>query len=225
MTTVPLILIPGLAADESIFAPQKSVFPNLTVPRWPAPAAGDTLSSYAERFARAIRSDEPCVLGGASFGGMVALEMARYVHPLAVLLIGSVREPAELPRRVRLFRPLRAGIGLFPFRLLQWSSMPAATASARRLMPHLGGLARQFGDAETPLLRWSIRQILSWDERPRVECPVFHIHGDRDHVVPIGRTRPDTIVGGGGHVLSLTHPEQVNAFIRSCLERIEVDRG
>ena len=83
----------------------------------------------------------------------------------------------------------------------------------------MGGLARQFGEADRAVLRWSMRQMLTWSEPPVVTCPVFRIHGDGDRVLPL-RGQPDVIVHGGGHVISLTHPEQVNGFINQSLRRV-----
>lgn len=36
----PLILLPGMAADERLFAPQRAAFPRLLVPAFPAGPAG-----------------------------------------------------------------------------------------------------------------------------------------------------------------------------------------
>jgi pimeloyl-ACP methyl ester carboxylesterase len=226
MTTspLPLILFSGLGADASIFAPQKARFPQLIVPPWTPPRPGDSLSQYCKRMASELPVTGPCVIGGASFGGIIALEMARFMHPLAVLLIGSVREPAHVPPHVRALRPLRGLTDWLPLTMFQWSAGPLGTRSGRRLAPHLGGLASQFGRADRAVLRWSMRQMLTWCEPPIVTCPVFRIHGDCDRVLPL-REQPDTVVTGGGHVISLTHPEQVNQFIDECLQRVNSARG
>ena len=55
----------------------------------------------------------------------------------------------------------------------------------------------------------------------KVYFPIFQIHGDRDRILPPGRMRPDRIIPGGGHVLSLTHAGEVNRFIAESLDRIE----
>ena len=218
-SSLPLILFSGLGADASIFAPQKARFPHLIVPDWATPQPNDSLSQYCERMAASLSVTGPCVIGGASFGGIVALEIARYLNPQAVLLIGSVREPAHLPPHVRALHPLRGIVDWLPMAIFQWSAAPLGTRIGRRLAPHLGGLARQFSDADRAVLRWSMRQILLWSDPPVVTCPVFRIHGDRDRVLPL-RGRPDVVIPGGGHVISLTHPEQVNAFIDQCLLKV-----
>src|SRR5689334_5595161 len=95
---IPLILFSGLAADAAVFLPQTQAFPNLEVQGWIEPRPDDTFETYCRRLAGVIRPRGRCVIGGMSFGGMVALEVARHLDPLAVVLIASAREPAELPR-------------------------------------------------------------------------------------------------------------------------------
>ena len=79
---VPLILFSGMGADASVFLPQSLAFPNLTVPDWPIPNDDDDLTSYCSRMADSLALPQPCVVGGASFGGIVALEMTRHLLSL-----------------------------------------------------------------------------------------------------------------------------------------------
>lgn len=222
LPTPPLIFFSGLAADETVFAAQRLRFPTLSVPRWIAPEKNESLSVYCQRFAREIQPATTPILGGASFGGIIALEMARYLVPRAVVLIGSVRRPSELPRRVCWLRPFCEMTGLIPVRFLQTLALPATSRTARRMMPHLAGLARQFCGADPQVFRWSLRQILKWSVEPEVDCPVFQIHGNRDFVLPPGERKPDRMIEGGGHVISLTHAAIVNSFIESCLMDLRI---
>ena len=80
---VPLILLSGMGADGRLFREQRGCFPNLITPDWIPHRRGDTLASYAERMARHIDPGCPCYVGGASFGGMVALEIARHSDEVA----------------------------------------------------------------------------------------------------------------------------------------------
>jgi len=73
------------------------------------------------------------------------------------------------------------------------------------------------GQASPSFLQWGIRAILSW-KPSTVSVPVHHIHGARDRLIPLRRVGPDRIVAGGGHLLTLTHPNEVNAFIRETIE-------
>src|SRR4029453_17082103 len=94
---IPIVLLSGLTTDERLFAAQRARFPNVTVPRWIDPLPGETLPGYAARMGRIVDPGRPCIVGGASFGGAVALEMATHLSSVACVLIGSLRSPEELP--------------------------------------------------------------------------------------------------------------------------------
>lgn len=219
LKSTPLILFSGLAADANVFVHQKLAFSQLVVPEWPTPEAGETLESYCDRLADKLRPLGNAVIGGASFGGIVALHVAQRLNPMAVLLIGSVRTPAELARLVRFARPLKPFIRLIPVRFLQLGCTPMASRFACRLVLYVCGLARQFRRSDPSVFKWSLARLLDWSSTPTVNCPIFHIHDDHDCVLPIRYTEPTTGVSGGGHVISLTHPAEVNEFMRAAIVR------
>ena len=105
---VPIILLPGLNGDARVFGPQVAAFPSLTVARWIAPAQSESLAAYAERMALALDPGRPCLVGGVSFGGIVAMEMARHLRARACIVIASSRDVDGLPAAVRLLRPVAA---------------------------------------------------------------------------------------------------------------------
>ncbi|WP_230253867.1 alpha/beta fold hydrolase [Rhodopirellula halodulae] len=218
-TDVPLILFSGMGADASVFASQSLAFPNLVVPDWLVPAKDDDLASYCERMTLELAIDRPCVVGGASFGGIVALEMTRHLDALACLLIGSVRSPSQLPRRIRFLRPMPPELKLVPLSFLQASAALSASVAEGCRAKHMAGVARQFSRADVDVLRWSARQILLW-EASYDDVEVRHLHGNRDPIFPVSCVTPDEIVRGGGHVISMTHASQVNEFLRRSLSQV-----
>ncbi len=70
-----------------------------------------------------------------------------------------------------------------------------------------------------PFLRGAGRLILKWAGRPALPCPSHHIHGEKDVIIPLKGVRPDEVVAGGGHLINLTHADQVNRFIERCLAK------
>jgi pimeloyl-ACP methyl ester carboxylesterase len=218
-----LLLLSGLAADASIFDPQKDAFPELRVLEWEIPSGTDTLDSYSRKLAEQIETQEGTIIGGASFGGIVAQHMAEHVNPVAVILIGSIRSPSELPFYARAARPLRWLVPFLPIRLLQFCAAPFASRAAQRIAPHIVRVIRQFRGADATVIKWSLARVLDWKTVPQVNCPVFHIHGRRDFVLPARYTSPDRFIERGRHVISLTHPEEVNEFIRELIGTTQDD--
>lgn len=220
----PLMLFSGLAADDSVFWPQKVAFPELTLPRWLDPLPRESLEAYCKRWASELAPCAPNIIGGASFGGIIALEMAKYLQPAAVILIGSVRKCSDMPSYVRGLSPVRKLVPLLPWRVLQTLAAGINCRLFAKQFPHVSGVVQQFSNADRNVLRWSIQQLLAWQGPPQMDCPIYQIHGSHDRILPMRQGAEQ--VANGGHVISLTHPKEVNAFIQGILERHPpADRG
>lgn len=216
-----LVLLPGLGADERMFEPQRAVVPKLIVPTWPESRPRDTLGTFAERLAPELPKTDALYLGGASFGGMVALELAARLKPKAVLLIGSCRSPTAIPPLARHLRLLAQALPAWAFRPRRWV-LPFILPRFGKLSPQQRELFWSMAEAvPAPFLKWGLGAILSWKPTP-LAVPVYHLHGSDDRLIPLRRVRPSQVVSGGAHLLTLTHPGEVNTFL---LEKVITDAG
>jgi pimeloyl-ACP methyl ester carboxylesterase len=212
-----LVLLPGLGADEQLFTPQRKAFPTLEVPAWLDPSPGETLPAFAARMARHVEGGPDLVLGGVSFGGMVALEMARLLKPRAVVLIASCRSGADLRSHVQALahvgcrlptRLMRPSPAVWP--VIAWG-FGVKTAEARDLIRH-------FLETRSPaFVQWGLRGLLGWRPDQGPACPVYHIHGGADRLISAARVSPNRVVPGAGHLVNLTHADEVNAFLSDVL--------
>lgn len=215
---LPLILLPGMGADPRFFEAQAKALANVVAPAWIEPEQRESLASYARRWAGRVDPGGPCLLGGCSLGGMIALEMAPHLQAKACLLISSIRSPDELPRRYRILRPAAAAVTQ-PLRAMPIFARVVRAAARRLLGRQHRPVLEQLADSEGRFLQWAAWAVLTWNPPPTV-VPVVQIHGRRDHVLPHRLTHPDVLVPGGGHVLPVTHPREVNDFLRSQVERL-----
>ena len=215
----PIVLFPGVGANDGLFR-QRKAFPQLIVPEWLIPKKHESIAAYSERFANELRSHGPCLIGGVSFGGLIAQEVARHLTPSAVVLISCVRTD-ELPARICFYRSLRFLIRLVPIRALQLFVIPATSDLFKKIFPSLSGWARWFYRSDPRLLKWSYQHFLARPSTMDLNCPVFQIHGDRDLLLPSRLTQPDRIIPGGGHLIVKTHAKEVNDYIRQILEKIK----
>jgi pimeloyl-ACP methyl ester carboxylesterase len=200
-----------------MFRAQRAAIPSLLVPEWPPSHADDSLASFAARLAAAIPVSDALYLGGCSFGGMVALELAALVKPKGVILIGSCRGPESLSPVLRHLRgPVRA-LPASVFRPRRWS-IPLVRPFIAPLNGDQERLFVEMAAAARPgFLKWGAEAILSWRPSP-VTAPVHQIHGANDRVVPLRLVVADVIVPEAGHLLTLTHPAEVNAFLRAVTD-------
>jgi pimeloyl-ACP methyl ester carboxylesterase len=218
ISDVPIIVLSGMAADERLFAAQLAAFPNLRVQPWIPPLPHESLRGYAKRLAAVVDPGRPCLVGGASFGGVVALEMAQHLDALACILIGSVRSPSGLPRRWRLLRP----VAMFGPDAL--CVLAATTHRLFRRFLNAGTLRRleKLARPDAAFVRWAMCAVVNWRPSPGVRrVRVFHIHGSEDRVLPVALAKPDVVVPGGSHALPLFHATAVNEFIADVVRVVE----
>jgi pimeloyl-ACP methyl ester carboxylesterase len=210
-----------LGTDARLYALQQTAFPQLIVPTWITPRWNETLPQYAERFASELHVDGPCFIGGVSFGGMIALEMTKHLPARACFLISTIRSARELPFWMRILGPGAWLLPPFTDRVLSLMGTallktvgPVLPASAKGVCTHLS-------KTRSPILPWACRNVVKWRPDPNGwPCPVFHLHGDRDVVLPHRGTTPTQIVPKAGHLLPLTHPFVVNEFLRRGMQQV-----
>lgn len=218
-----LIFFPGLGADERLFAPQRTAFPELIVPPWIPPRKREGLADYAARLAETLPRDEPIVLGGVSLGGMIAYEVARHARPQATILIASCRTREGIPA------PYRAGGFLWPiiprriFRVAQFSAKRTLRLFGLVSAEQQNKLIAMFREMDPAFMHWAVSAILHWNPPPLANIPLFQIHGSRDRIIPARRVRPDIWIPDGGHLINITHAEEVNGFIREAIKRASLD--
>jgi pimeloyl-ACP methyl ester carboxylesterase len=220
-----LILLPGLGADHRLLEPQRRAFPHLVIPPWVAPQRREPLSHYAARLAQSVGPARPLVLGGVSLGGMMAYEMARHLRPAAVVLIASCRAGRDVRTAIWRLRPLLSRLPAWCVRCVKPLS-PLGSGILGGAGPEFKRLCvTMFQDADCRFMSWAAGAILNWRPDPLVGVPIFQIHGGKDRIIPVPRIHADEVVSEGGHLINLTHAEQVNAFVRRVLERVDFVGG
>lgn len=210
-----LILFPGLGADERMFENLDGMgFPPVT-PRHLVPEKGEILSNYAIRVANwlAIKGDD--VVGGSSFGGMLASAIARQRTVRGLVLIGSAVDSAGMKGRgvalmrflpARLLRPL-----LNSDRLLDRVFAPES-AEVRSLAQAM------MRDAPEPLLLRGGRMMSAYRPDEKVPCPVFAIHGSQDPVMRPPPVEDCRLIPDAGHGIAWTHGSRVGAFLQHAMD-------
>jgi pimeloyl-ACP methyl ester carboxylesterase len=213
----PLILLSGMGADERMFARLREAFPELVVPRWLPPRRNESLRQYARRMGEQL-GDRPCYIGGASFGGFLALEMLPWINARACFLIGALRSADEYPFWIRVLRPAHALCRIIPFQLFLWLSGFLGVTFGRILPRRVREFLLLGGSLDPVFFRWAAEAVLTWgidgQPPPATTVPIFHIHGQRDRILPARLTHPDEVIPRGGHVISLSNPAEVSGFLK-----------
>lgn len=207
--------ISGMAADSRVFChirlPQGYEAVHL---EWIKPEKNESLAAYALRLAQRIDTNEPFVLIGLSFGGMLASEIAKQYKPAMTILISSIPISSHLPGYFKVAAKLRLH-KMVPVSLLKTAAsmkrlFTKETSADKRL------ILQAIRESDASLIRWSMDAILKWknDQMPE---PCCHIHGTRDELLPIRYTNPTHAIKKGGHMLVLTDARMVNDILSSTL--------
>jgi pimeloyl-ACP methyl ester carboxylesterase len=208
-----LVLIPGLGADARLFYPQIHEFKHSLTPPWIPPEKDETLAHYAQRWAAQLKLPKNCVLAGVSFGGMVALEMSKWVNPKAVIIISSCRHPSSVPLVLRIMGgfPFWPTIGklLVPFFRFKLNLFLNVKIIQQRSL-----LIEMFLETPNDFLLWTVQAIGGWAGYKGQPEKIHAIHGDRDRLIPLANVQADQIIRGGGHMIVVTHTQEVNNFIK-----------
>jgi pimeloyl-ACP methyl ester carboxylesterase len=210
-----MILLPGLGADERMFAPLKAQGLFFETPQLPIPRGGETMPVYGRRVAKAIGVRPDDLIGGCSFGSVVAAAVARQVPCRGLVLIGGALNGRGLrgfgkgPRWLWTLFPL--GL-LRPF--LRTEKVIDRVFGSEDQAVRTLAFEMIAGVPDEQLLRGGRLLVACDDDAPPL-CPVWAIHGDKDRVMVPPQVDSCRIVAGAGHGLVFTHPAEVASFLRS----------
>lgn len=207
-----IYLFSGLGADERAFQLLDFSGYSHTFVRWIAPEGQESMSQYATRLLAQIKAERP-VLIGLSFGGMMAVEVAKQIAVEKVIIIASAKTGQEIPFYYRWAGFLRLH-RLVPVRLLKQHNFLAnwffgiESDFDRQLLKQI------LADTDPQFLVWAIGQIAQWNNR--VLLPnLFHIHGGKDRILPLQAC--DRVIPGGGHLMALNKAKELNEVLRGVL--------
>lgn len=214
-----LYMIPGTATDRRMYAPQLERYPDLIIPEWLPPLnRREPLAEYARRWSASIDTAQPFWLGGVSLGGMIAQEMAQIVKPRGVILISTCCASEALPLVWRLSGKLVRWSPDWAVKImLKCLGVVAGHLDAKRF-PHRGLYAQMLKGLPPGLVRWQSGAATEWKGIARqLSMPVCQAHGANDVVIPLKRVHPRMVIQHGGHLINVTHAQEVNDFIGRCL--------
>jgi pimeloyl-ACP methyl ester carboxylesterase len=209
--TKALYLFSGLGADERVF--QRLDFSGFTVVfiQWLVPRDQETMEQYAARLLDQIPTTKPTLIG-LSFGGMIAVEVARLIDTERVILISSAKTKSEIPIYYRLAGKLNLH-KLLPTALLKRSNFitdwffGVNSAFEKQLLKQI------LADTDPAFLKWAIDKVVKWKNQAPTPN-LFHIHGTSDRILPAGFVASDAIVKDGGHFMIGNKAQDLNQILR-----------
>jgi len=202
-----VVLIPGMGADHRLF--EGIALPGHDVVRtnWIPHRDGESLSTYAVRFAEHYGIGTADILIGVSMGGIIAGAIAQKVPPQRLILVSSCTNIRQLSPIIAALSPIGPVSPFEVARLLPRGLMPA----------HRKVALAMFEDQDMAFIRWACAAVMGWTGVPRLPETVT-IHGTADRVFPIRRQpQVDVTIQGGGHLMVMDRAAEVALAISSYL--------
>jgi len=207
--------IPGLAADKRVF--RHIQLPENFEPvflEWITPLEDESLPQYAYRLAEQIDINEPYIIIGLSFGGMLAVEIAKKYPAGQLILIASIPSHLHLPAYYR--TAYRVGL----HHIIGVNLMKKAvffkryfTSESQEDKKMIREMAR---DMDPRFIKWAIKAIVDWKTDDR-ELVAHHIHGTRDIILPLYYTKAEYTIPGAGHLMIFNRADEINKILTSLL--------
>ena len=206
-----LYVFSGLGADERMFHKIDFGSNNVHFIKWITPHKNESIDSYALRITQQITTASP-ILIGLSFGGIMAVEVAKHIATEKIILISSAKCKNEIPFYFRLAGQLGI-IRLFPSKALIKINVFTNWFFSTRTIEDKKMLSAILHDTDPVFLKWAIVKIACWQNKI-MHQNLFHIHGNADRILPFKYVTCNEIIKNGTHLMVVSKAAEVNTKLR-----------
>ncbi len=241
MKRAPLILIPGIICDRTVWEPQIAALADLADMEVAEHDASDSLGALAQRLLR--RAPERFALAGHSMGGRIALEVMRRaperVTKLALMDTGFEARrdgkagETETAGRYRLLEIARTqGMRAMGTQWLQKMIHPDRCDDMQITTAILDMIERVAVEKYAAQIQALLHRQEALSVLTQIRCPTLILCGREDAWSPLQRHQQmNALIPGShliviehcGHMSTLERPQQVADAMRKWMEEEEVD--
>ncbi|MEX2483268.1 MAG: alpha/beta hydrolase [Brumimicrobium sp.] len=212
-----IYLFPGQGSDCRIFSKLEFDTNRFEVScfDYGVPMKDESLEDFALRISKYIDTTREFVLIGVSLGGMLCTELAHQINPSKTIIISSAKTMHELPKKYTLQRQ----VNLYKVIPANWYKkgalflQPIVEPDRRNEKSTFKAMLKK----KSPLyFKRTVKMLVLWN---RTSCTeeIIHIHGDKDHTIPLDNLKPSYIVKNGSHMMTLTRARDINKIIINTL--------
>lgn len=215
MKTVKNWLLPGLGADSRLLNEQSRFSDGWYTPNWIKPEENEALDSYCKRWVESL-NEVPEYITGMSFGGIVALEMAKLYDIKGVVIISGCFSKESITSQ---FKTQASLLKFAPDSFLKFTikevMFPKFIKEESLSSEQIDWLKEMASEFDPHFFRWATKLSASWQpigEKRDYSCPILQVHGKDDPIIPMVKNDADIIVEGR-HLIQYTHADQINQII------------
>ncbi|MCW5908932.1 MAG: alpha/beta hydrolase [Chitinophagales bacterium] len=215
MTDKTIYLIPGVGANDKIFGNLDLTGYDVVHIKWPKHTRKENIQAYVKKLLPQIKKDTRPILIGMSFGGIVATELAKLIHPEKTILISTIKTYHERPFKIMFMNSVkfhRLIPGKLVINLRFW------------LRYVLGKLNRHdyeliedmIQEVDIDFNEWAVDQVIHW-KNEEIPDNVVHIHGTHDWIFPKHYIQDCYWIKGGTHFMVVNRAKEINRILRKEL--------
>lgn len=211
-----IYFLSGLGADKSVFHFLDLSFCEPVFLDWIPALPGETLAAYALRMRELIPDEHPYIVG-ISFGGMLAVEIAKRDAAIKAFIISSAKTKHELPGWIRACKYFPAYKWL-PDGLMRFIASKCNWLFGAEQKASIKIFKQIIAESNVPFNTWAVNAVVLWDNET-VPPNVFHIHGTLDLLLPYRCVTCNASVKHGKHLMIMDHAEEVSRMMRGYFIR------
>jgi len=217
ITPKKIHLISGLGADKRAFE-MLQLNPRFEKNHvdWIEPMKPETIDHYAKRLIEKYQISDGDIIIGLSFGGIIAVEMNKYLSPGLTILISSISTGRELSSAFKLIGKLKLHKLVSREKLtkpnpVNYYVFGIETEEQKEL------LDRIISEADPDFTEWAIDVMLRWKNKVKYE-KLVKLHGDNDKIFPVKKTYADYVIKGGAHLMVHNRADEISEILNHLLE-------
>ncbi len=221
-----IYLIPGVGANDKIFENLDLAGYEIVHLQWPKHKKHEPLESYVKKLLPQIKSETQPILIGMSFGGIVAIELAKRINPYRTIIISSIKTYHERPLKLLFLNALKfhrliPGKLVIEFRFwLQWF--------LGKLSSHdFAMIEEMIKEVDIEFNEWAVDQVIHW-KNEWVPDNFTHIQGTCDRIFPHFYINDAIWIKGGTHFMVVNRAKEISKVIKRELNAarlIKISQG
>jgi len=204
-----LYSISGLGADKRVFS-YLNLKHEVIHLDWIVPEKDETIIEYSKRISNSIDTSSTYGIIGVSFGGMIAVEISKQLKPAFTILISS----AETKNELRFIYKILGRLRFINFLPKYCFNIPKPIANYIFGAKNKSLLKAILDDADLSLTKWSVNQILTWNNETRIDN-LIKIGGSKDKLIPQTSTNGTLLIEKGQHFMIVDKADEVSRLINS----------
>lgn len=210
-----IYIFSGLGVDRRVFG--NIDFSGLDVEfiDWTEPLKNESLANYSKRISEKITEENP-ILIGLSFGGIVVVEISKFLKTKKLILIASAKSKFELPKIYRVIGKLKLNT-LIPNSLLKSQNFITNWMFGIETKDEKKLLKTILKETSPTFLSWAINEILNW-KNEHIPGNCIQIHGNKDRILSIKNVKADFIIENGGHFMTVNKSKVIEKTIKQLLQ-------